>query len=289
MSGGNAPVAKALQWCGWDVEAYDWAISAEHDLGSESLQQKLLGDIGKVDFWMVAMDCSTLSRARERPIPGHPNPPKPLRDATHPAGLPSLSAQDAERVQKANDLITFFCTLLTAATSSGAAGMLENPLRAWLWALDEVKKLLELTGWDDFDYWACALGGARAKGQRIRGNVEELTKIRCQCHHVHSTDEWKPWWDAAANRWTYPSAAEQEYTAELAFAIAVAASAWAVRAGRASMRIPRWRPDPGSSGWISTPKRAESTPWPASQPASASSHRQPKPSASLGCSGRQAS
>ena len=114
--------------------------------------------------------------------------------------------------------------------------MLENPLRAWLWALDEVKKLLELTGWDDFDYWACALGGARAKGQRIRSNVEELTKIRCQCHHVHSTTEWKPWWDTAANRWTYPSAAEQEYTAELAFAIAVAASAWAVRAGRASMR-----------------------------------------------------
>jgi hypothetical protein len=37
----------ALQWCGWDVEAYNWAISAKHDLGSKSLQQNPLGNVGK--------------------------------------------------------------------------------------------------------------------------------------------------------------------------------------------------------------------------------------------------
>ena len=247
MSGANAPVAKALQWCGWDVMAYDWEISAEHDLGDKNLQQKLLAEVNGVDFWMVAMDCGTLSRARERPIPSHPNPPKPLRSAEHPGGVPGLSQRDAERVRRANDLITFFCNLLTAASGCGSAGMLENPLRAWLWAIEEVQQLLKLPQWDDYDYWACALGGARAKGQRIRGNVSELTRIRCECRHVHSPDEWRPWRDNDTNRWIYPSSAEQEYTAELAFCIATAASAWAVRTGRARIRVPR-SPKPVETG-----------------------------------------
>ena len=37
----------------------------------------------------------------------------------------------------------------------------------------------------------------------------------------------------------YPSSGEAEYTADLAFAIAVALSWWAVRTGRAKLNVPR--------------------------------------------------
>lgn len=255
MSGINAPVARALEWCGWSVLPLDISISTQHDLHNQELQAHLLEIVGKVDMWMVGMDCGTFSRARERPIPGHPNPPKPLRDARHPEGLPTLAPREKERVNMANNLVTFFCRLLTAAHNAGAAGALENPLRAWIWALPEVQALLELP-WSDFDYAACSLGGARAKAQRIRANIDELKAIRCTCHHVHAKDEWKPRWDDQANTWVYPSSEEQEYTADLAFNIAVATSAWACRMGRATLRLPR-APRPCETGsrveWLAFP------------------------------------
>ena len=248
-----------MEWCGWSVHTYDWAISPEHDLSNEDLQSSLLSQVSAVDFWMVAMDCSTFSRARERYIPGHPNQPRPLRDSNCPLGLPGLSARDKARVLKANGLVQFLTRLLAAAHGAGAAGALENPLNAWIWAIPGVAALLQLTGWQDFNYHSCSLGGARAKAQKIRANIDELESVRCQCHHVHCPTEWKPKWDEAANAWCYPSSEEQEYTAELAFNIAVAASAWACRVGRATMKLPR-PPRPAETGsrveWLAFPPSA---------------------------------
>ena len=235
-----------MEWCGWSVLPIDWAISPQHDLHDADLQAHLLQIVGKVDMWMVAMDCSTFSRARERPIPGHKTPPQPLRDARHPEGLPDLAPREKDRVEKANNLVSFFCQLLAAAHKAGAAGALENPRRAWIWELPQVQALLQLP-WSDFDYTACSLGGARAKAQRIRSSVSELKAVCCSCYHNHDPDEWKPRWDAQTKSWVYPSAEEQEYTAELAFNIAVAASAWACRVGRAQLRIPR-PPKPCETG-----------------------------------------
>jgi len=259
MSGGNSPVAKAMEWCGWTVQAYDWAISPDHDLSDPKLQDELKAQVGAVDMWMVAMDCSTFSRARERPIPGHPNPPKPLRGANNPLGVPSLSASDKERVHNANNLVHFFTDLLTAAHNTGAAGALENPRRAWIWTIPAVKELLQLPGWQDFEYHSCSLGGARAKAQTIRANIDEFKALRCECHHVHHHGEWKPHKDAATGRWIYPSSQEQEYTAELAFGIAIAASAWACRVGRARLYVPRpLRPSETGSRveWLAFPPSA---------------------------------
>ena len=78
-----------------------------------------------------------------------------------------------------------------------------------------------------------------AKAQTIRANIDEFRALRCECHHVHHHGEWKPHKDAATGRWIYPSSQEQEYTAELAFGIAIAASAWACRVGRARLYVTR--------------------------------------------------
>ena len=57
------------------------------------------------------------------------------------------------------------------------------------------------------------------------------------CHHSHSPHEWTPY--LQDGRTVYPSKEEAEYTAVLAFAIAVAASWWAGRVGRAKLHVPR--------------------------------------------------
>eukprot|EP00435_Cladocopium_sp_Y103_P073341 s50_g43.t1 len=57
------------------------------------------------------------------------------------------------------------------------------------------------------------------------------------CHHTHSVDEWTPY--TAPGRHIYPSKEEAEYTAVLAYAIAVSASWWAARVGVAKLHVPR--------------------------------------------------
>ena len=50
MSGINAPVARALELCGWSVLPPDISISTQHDLHNQELQAHLLEIVGKVDM-----------------------------------------------------------------------------------------------------------------------------------------------------------------------------------------------------------------------------------------------
>jgi len=145
MCGENAPLSRALSWCGWDVEGYDWAIHSSHDLTRKELQDDCIrrAEADEVDLWAVGLDCSTLTRARERPIPGHPKPPAPLRSAAHPEGLPSLdkTSADWKRVQITNRLIEFVGKLFRAARKAGK--LLENPAGSWLWQF----RIIRVRGW----------------------------------------------------------------------------------------------------------------------------------------------
>ena len=104
-------------------------------------------------------------------------------------------------------------------------------------------------------YNACCWGGARSKKQALESNVAEIDKLSCSCHHTHSRSEWTPY-RTPDGSWKYPSTGEAEYTADLAFAIAVALSWWAVRTGRAKLHVPRAPvlQDAGNrSGWTDMP------------------------------------
>ena len=257
FSGPRAPVACALAWCGWAVEPIDILISKEHDLSCPQVQNKLSKRLAAADAQMWAPDCSTLSRARERPIPGHSNPPQPLRGEGHVRGLPGLGAADAQRVSGANSYIDFTLSEVAAASKRGAAVVLESPLRSWLWQFQQVGSLRKAPGWRRVAYDACCWGGARCKAQALEGNLQELADIQAKCHHSHDKDEWRPTSDGG--RWRYPSHGEAEYTAELAFRIAVSMSWWAVRVGRAKLRVP-WAPQAQEAGnrvgWAKLPPEA---------------------------------
>ena len=72
----------------------------------------------------------------------------------------------------------------------------------------------------------------------MESHVPELHEQQASCHHVHDEDEWKPY-EGTNGKWIYPSSAEAEYTADLAFSVAVAPSWWAIRLGKAKLKVPR--------------------------------------------------
>ena len=128
------------------------------------------------------------------------------------------------------------------------------PLIAYIhWLLPQEVQSFQSGLWRDTHYDACCWGGARYKRQRLRHNIDEIAAWPpLQCHHIHSETEWEPQ-QHGKERW-YPSAEEAEYTAPLAFAIAVSVSWWAARVGKAKLAVPRM-PLPGCVGrreaWLS--------------------------------------
>ena len=87
-------MAYALAWCGWKVEPIDWLINKNHDLSDLMVQKAVAIQMQKCDAAIWAVDCSTLSRAREIAIPGHKHGPKPLRSEALPRGLHDLQGRD---------------------------------------------------------------------------------------------------------------------------------------------------------------------------------------------------
>lgn len=104
--------------------------------------------------------------------------------------------------------------------------------------LAQEKAMMASGKWVDTSYAACCFAGARCKMQRLRHNVSEISDWPpLQCHHEHDPNEWTPY--EQDGKRIYPSTSEAEYTAPLAFSLAVAASWSAVRTGRAQLHVPR--------------------------------------------------
>ena len=189
---------------------------------------------------MAAFDCSTKSRAREIPrsfSDGRPAP-KPLRSNDYPLGLPNLQGEQRNRVDTDNAACAFILDEIQALRDRGGIAIRENPLRSLHWELPQEHAMMASGQWHDLDYAACVFAGARCKMQRLRHNVEEFDSWPpLRCHHLHDPKEWEPWEEEG--RHVYPSKSEAEYTAPLAFSIAVAASWWAVRTGVATLHVPR--------------------------------------------------
>ena len=93
--------------------------------------------------------------------------------------------------------------------------------------------------WQDTVYSACCFMGARCKAQRLRHNIDEIAQWPAlRCRHTHAADEWQPYLQDGQR--VFPSKEEAEYTASLAFGIAVSASWWAARMGLAKLHVPRF-------------------------------------------------
>ena len=239
MCGPNAPVTKAFIMCGWSVMPVDWKLDPSHDLADEEFQRKVRGQLKAVDAIVAAFDCSTKSAVRSMPCKfddGRPVP-RPLRSVEFPMGLPDLKGLQKRRVARDNDAAEFVLEEMRKLADRGGASLRENPENSLHWATPTEVAMWESGHWWDKRYDACVLQGARKKRQRLRHDVQEICEWPVmQCHHVHAGNEWRGGEETA---YRYPQKEEAEYTACLAFHISVAFSWWAMRTGRAILRVPR--------------------------------------------------
>ena len=147
------------------------------------------------------MDCRTLTRARGKPIPGYPKPPKQLRSATDLWGKElaesgTLSYDERNLLREHNDLLRFNFQILEVVEEMNLDSFVhvhvqENPSRSLEWLFPEMKLPgLEVEGeatptemehpWCDTVYRACEWGGIRKKEQRLRSTSHHLPwSLRC--------------------------------------------------------------------------------------------------------------
>ena len=259
-AGPNTPLSKAFIFCGWETISVDWMLDRSHDLSNSLRQQSLHEQLQSVCFIAAALDCSTKSRAREIPRDfgdGRP-PPRPLRSEQHPLGLPELTGSQLTRVEQDNAAASFVLSEIDQLVDRGGGSVRENPYNSLHWWTPDEVAMWESGRWSDQRYSACCFGGARSKLQRLRHNIAEIAQWpRADCNHFHDPQEWEPWVQDGKRH--FPSAEESEYTAELCFAIATAASWWAVRVGHAKLYVPR-SPSPSCTGhrdhWLDLDPRA---------------------------------
>ena len=71
-----------------------------------------------------APECKTLSRARDRPIPGVARQPPKLRSDEHPEGLPGLSLYHQAQVKIGNEMFEAACARAEERFDAGLAGLI---------------------------------------------------------------------------------------------------------------------------------------------------------------------
>ena len=177
------------------------------------------------------MDCSTKSRAREicrvfDMVDQHQGLFVLLN--LFPEGLPNLSSSEQTRVDTDNRATSFILDQIQSHAERGGGSIRENPWRSLHWYLPQKQQMMNSGLWQDKRYSSCCLMGARAKSQCLRHNLDEISQWPVlDCQHYHDPREWDPY--LVGDTRVYPSHEEAEYTAVLAFAIAVSASWWLVK------------------------------------------------------------
>ena len=194
------------------------------DLVKHEEQQCLLDTLRqlKPQAIHVALPCGTGSRARERPVPAHlvakgAPQPRPLRDASHPLGLPHLTPHERKRVESANILAKFAIDLFVLAVSLSCVFSLENPSNSWMWnvlsayvqQLNDPSLLQAWVNMSAVQFSNCAHGGERPKQTTWRSTHDVYDHLAKPCpgDHVH-----KPYQVTKSfGAWTFDTAAESEY------------------------------------------------------------------------------
>ena len=261
LSGPAAILTRAFLWCGWAAKPpVDWCFDDKMDISDPGFRKDLRSQLGFVHFWWMGIECSSMSRAREKPLPWK-GAPQPLRSPEFPDGLHGLQERDARRVKDDNSNADFLCQLMDDAAAGGAGACAENPRNSYLWMRGRARMLIESKNFAITDYDACCHEGARCKRQRLchTASMYELhAAISAVCAHVHSASEWQAVRDSSNNTY-YPTADESAYTAGFALRVAVAASHWAVRVGVSKLRLPRIIPPVchgDRTAWLQLPKES---------------------------------
>ena len=188
-------------------------------------------EIGRF-FRHWAPNCSTFSRARERPIPGVLNPPIPLRSDSEPKGIRSvvdkLPPSKRRKITLDTEMADLAANDCMTAHRSGRKFSLEHPKNSIARKLESWQELEGLEGVEKTEYHACMFPGcSRRKSQVLIHNIPDLiphigrvceSSKRCS-RTGKSHAPWKP--RVEKGRVTsFPTGEEREYSSGLCAAYA---------------------------------------------------------------------
>ena len=94
----------------------------------------------------IAPPCGTASRARERPLPGNLEGPKPLRSREQPDSIDGLQGVAKLKVEKANQLYDAVSIIAVHAHALDICVAIENPANSHFWGTTPMKELQAKVG-----------------------------------------------------------------------------------------------------------------------------------------------
>lgn len=143
------------------------------------MHDQLKNDFNDSSLPHWAPNCSTFSRARERPIKGVRFPPAPIRSAEHPQGIPEvLNAMPSHKRRKVVDdtrMAEMSAEYCEEAHGKGKSYSLEHPKNSLARYLPKWKHLESLPGVMVTEYHTCMFHpSSRRKSQCLIHNIPGL-------------------------------------------------------------------------------------------------------------------
>ena len=128
-----------------------------------------------------APNCATFSRAREIPIAGVPNAPRPVRSGEFPLGIPEevqkMSKKQRARLECDSRMADMAAEDCWSAAQHGKPFSLEHPAGSIALSLKSWKRLIEREDVEKVEYTTCMFEGSRRrKRQVLITNVKEFKK-----------------------------------------------------------------------------------------------------------------
>ena len=145
-----------------------------------------------VAIW-IAPSCGTASRARERPLPGNADGPKPLRSTEQPDHFDGLEGVDKLKVEKANPLYDAVKTIIFHAHSLDICVGVENPANSHFWRTTPMAAVTQQLGGNMVTFHNCAHGGKRDKLTSVWQSHHVFDSLELYCDRKHSHDPWRPY------------------------------------------------------------------------------------------------
>ena len=136
-----------------------------------------------------APPCGTSSRARLIQN-GDQYMPPPLRNDQYPNGLPWLTKEQQERVDKANELHSITCQLITLCQTHNLLWSCENPGRSFMWQTTSFGSLFSTIQCESTQLHHCMYGSSRRKLIRLIHNIPSFHQLHQMCDNQHQHEPW---------------------------------------------------------------------------------------------------
>ena len=133
----------------------------------------------------------------------------------YPNGLPWLTTEQQERVNKANELYQVTCELITRCQQHKILWSCENPGRSFMWQTTSCVSLFHTIHCESTQLHHCMYGSSRRKLARLIHNIPSFRQLCQMCDNSH---EHEPWGQKPDGSWA--TSEETAYPWPLARAIA---------------------------------------------------------------------